>query len=62
MDDETPITVDMIRPYLTDRGRIEIDFAIQTLRIRMLTQENIELRERVNNGQVPHVPMSKAVD
>jgi hypothetical protein len=54
MDDETPITVDMIRPYLTDRGRIEIDFAVQTLRVRMLTQDNIELRERLSNGQVSY--------
>lgn len=49
IDDETPITVDMIRPFLTDRGRIEIDFAVQTLRVRMLTQENVELRERLDN-------------
>lgn len=59
IDDEVPITVDMIRPYLTDRGRIEIDFAVQTLRVRMLTQENVELRERLNNGQVPY---AKTVD
>ena len=51
MDDEMPVTVDMLRPYLTERGRIEIDFAIQTLRVRMLTQENIDLREQLNGKQ-----------
>ena len=50
MDEETPITVDMIRPYLTERGRIEVDFAIQSFRISMLTQENIELRGKLHSN------------
>lgn len=48
-DDETPVTVDMIRPYLTERGRLEVDYAVQSLRVRILTAENIELREKANS-------------
>jgi hypothetical protein len=44
-DDDIAVTVDMIRPYLTDRGTVEIDLAVERLRNRLLS---IELQDRRN--------------
>lgn len=42
--DAQPITVEMLAPFLTDRGRIEVDFALQVLHGRQLAAELERLR------------------
>jgi hypothetical protein len=47
-EEEVAITVDMIRPFLTDRGSIEISYAIEAFRARVLAAkvENLEAKLR----------------
>ena len=46
-EEEFPITVDMIRPYLTDRGNIEVGYAVEAFRVRILTAKVANLEKNL---------------
>lgn len=47
MDANREVTLTDIAPYLSDRGRVEVDLALQTLRLSVAQQELERLRAQV---------------
>lgn len=50
MPEQDTIQLADVVPFLTERGRVELDFAIQSYRVHALQQENQQLRNNGNTG------------